>query len=116
MTRDEVASETINTTRLPAGIWAQLRGAAFGLRQSLDTVGAFIGPLVAVGLMIAWSNDFRAVFWVAVIPAMASVALLGVGVREPAREAGLKRANPLRRDNGRNRAGSGWPGCRSSWL
>ncbi|MEB0113786.1 MFS transporter [Variovorax sp. RTB1] len=77
----------------------QLRGAAFGLRQSLDTVGAFIGPLVAVGLMIAWSNDFRAVFWVAVIPAIASVALLGVGVREPAREAGLKRTNPLRRDN-----------------
>ena len=77
----------------------QLRGAAFGLRQSLDTVGAFIGPLVAVGLMIAWSNDFRAVFWVAVIPAMLSVALLVVGVREPAREAGLKRANPLRRDN-----------------
>ncbi len=77
----------------------QLRGAAFGLRQSLDTVGAFIGPLAAVGLMIAWSNDFRAVFWVAVIPAIASVALLGVAVREPAREAGLKRANPLRRDN-----------------
>lgn len=77
----------------------QLRGAAFGLRQSLDTVGAFIGPLVAVGLMIAWSNDFRAVFWVAVIPAMLSVALLVVGVREPAREAGLERANPLRRDN-----------------
>jgi MFS family permease len=78
---------------------ALVRGSAFGLRQSLDTVGAFIGPLVAVGLMLAWSNDFRAVFWVAVIPAMLSVALLVVGVREPAREAGLKRANPLRRDN-----------------
>ena len=77
----------------------QLRGAAFGLRQSLDAVGAFIGPLLAVGLMLAWSNDFRAVFWVAVIPAMLSVALLIVGVREPAREAGSKRANPLRRVN-----------------
>ena len=76
-----------------------LRGAAFGLRQSLDTVGAFIGPLVAVALMIAWSNDFRAVFWVAVIPGMLSVALLVVGVREPARQAGVNRVNPLRRDN-----------------
>ncbi|MDD1625900.1 MAG: MFS transporter, partial [Methylococcaceae bacterium] len=39
-----------------------LRGAAFGLRQSLDTVGAFLGPLLAVGLMLLWANDFRAVF------------------------------------------------------
>jgi sugar phosphate permease len=39
-----------------------LRGAAFGLRQSLDTVGAFLGPLLAVGLMLMWANDFRAVF------------------------------------------------------
>ena len=46
-----------------------IRGAAYGLRQSLDTVGAFAGPLVAIGLMLAWSNDFRAVFWVAVVPA-----------------------------------------------
>ena len=44
-----------------------LRGAAFGLRQSLDTVGAMIGPLLAVGLMLLWANDFRAVFWVAVV-------------------------------------------------
>jgi predicted MFS family arabinose efflux permease len=47
---------------------AHLRGAAFGLRQSLDTVGAFLGPLLAVGLMLLWADDFRAVFWVAVIP------------------------------------------------
>ena len=40
---------------------ANLRGAAFGLRQSLDTVGAFLGPLIAVGLMLLWANDFRAV-------------------------------------------------------
>ena len=45
------------------------RGAAFGLRQSLDTVGAFLGPLLAVGLMLLWANDFRAVFAVAIIPA-----------------------------------------------
>ena len=50
---------------LVAGIApAHLRGAAFGLRQSLDTVGAFLGPLLAVGLMLLWADDFRAVFWV----------------------------------------------------
>jgi MFS family permease len=60
-----------------------LRGAAFGLRQSLDTVGAFAGPLAAMALMLAWHDDFRAVFWVAVIPAIISVALVVAGVREP---------------------------------
>ena len=48
----------------------EARGAAFGLRQSLDTVGAFLGPLLAVGLMLLWKNDFRAVFWFAAIPAV----------------------------------------------
>ena len=61
----------------------QMRGAAFGLRQALDTVGAFLGPLLAVGLMLLWANDFRAVFWVAVIPGMLAVALLFFGLREP---------------------------------
>jgi len=63
------------------------RGAAFGLRQSLDTVGAFAGPLLGVGLMLLWANDFRAVFWVAVIPALLAVLLLALGVREPSRAA-----------------------------
>ena len=62
-----------------------VRGAAFGLRQSLDTVGAFVGPLVAIGLMLLWSNDFRAVFWVAFIPGLLAVVLLLIGVREPQR-------------------------------
>ena len=62
-----------------------VRGAAFGLRQSLDTVGAFVGPLLAMGLMLLWANDFRAVFWVAVIPGLLAVLLLIVGVREPER-------------------------------
>src|SRR5512147_2180164 len=62
-----------------------MRGAAFGLRQSLDTVGAFVGPLLATGLMLLWANDFRAVFWVAVVPGTAAVALLVLGVREPER-------------------------------
>ncbi|MGZ8268754.1 MAG: MFS transporter, partial [Burkholderiales bacterium] len=47
---------------------AEIRGAAYGLRQSLDTVGAFVGPLLAIGLMLVFSGDFRAVFWFAVIP------------------------------------------------
>ena len=76
-----------------------LRGAAFGLRQSLDTVGAFLGPLLAVALMLLWANDFRAVFWVAVIPGMMAVALLMFGLREPERQEGAKRSNPIRREN-----------------
>ncbi|HUP30199.1 MAG TPA: MFS transporter [Usitatibacter sp.] len=60
-----------------------IRGAAFGLRQSLDTVGAFTGPLLAMALMLWWANDFRAVFWVAVIPGMLAFALVVFGVREP---------------------------------
>jgi len=75
----------------------EVRGAAFGLRQSLDTVGAFVGPLLAAGLMLLWANDFRAVFWVAVWPGLLAVALLIFGIREPARRAGERRANPLRR-------------------
>ena len=77
----------------------EIRGAAFGLRQSLDTVGAFIGPLLAVGLMLLWANDFRAVFWVAVVPGFLSVALLFFGVHEPARHQGEHKTNPIRRDN-----------------
>lgn len=76
-----------------------IRGAAFGLRQSLDTVGAFLGPLIAVGLMLAWNNDFRAVFWVAVIPGALAVALLILGVKEPKRHHGEKRTNPIQREN-----------------
>ena len=76
-----------------------LRGAAFGLRQSLDTVGAFLGPLLAVGLMLLWSNDFQAVFRIAVIPGLMAVALLLFGLREPERRQGAKRTNPIRREN-----------------
>jgi MFS family permease len=76
-----------------------IRGAAFGLRQALDTVGAFLGPLLAIGLMLLWANDFRAVFWVAVIPGFLSVTLLVFAVREPAQTAGGKRDNPIRSAN-----------------
>ena len=75
------------------------RGAAFGLRQSLDTVGAFVGPLLAVALMLLRANDFRAVFAVAAIPAVLAVLLLIVGVREPARPAGALHVNPVSRAN-----------------
>jgi MFS family permease len=85
-----------------------LRGAAFGLRQSLDTVGAFLGPLLAVGLMLLWANDFRAVFWVAVIPGMMAVALLFVGIREPARHKDAKKSNPIRRENLKRLSRSYW--------
>jgi MFS family permease len=78
---------------------SHVRGAAFGLRQSLDTVGAFTGPLLAVGLMLLWANDFRAVFWVAVVPGLLAVALLLFGVREPERHVGERRTNPIRREN-----------------
>lgn len=73
------------------------RGAAFGLRQSLDTVGGFAGPLIAAGLMLLWANDYRAVFWVAVVPGLLAVALLAFGLHEPPRPAGHRAVNPIRR-------------------
>ena len=76
-----------------------VRGAAFGLRQSLDSVGAFAGPLLATALMLAWANDFRAVFWAAAAPAVLAVLVLALGVREPAAPTpAAPRGNPLRRD------------------
>jgi MFS family permease len=78
---------------------AEIRGAAFGLRQSLDTVGAFLGPLLGVGLMLLWANDFRAVFWVAVIPGLLAVALLLFGVQEPEKSEAHQPTNPISREN-----------------
>ncbi len=77
----------------------ELRGAAFGLRQSLDTVGAFLGPTLAVFFMLLWADDFRAVFWVASVPAFLCVALLVWGVHEPERPQTAKRSNPISRAN-----------------
>ena len=77
-----------------------IRGAAFGLRQSLDTVGAFLGPLLAVTLMLWWADNFRSVFWVALIPGIGSVGLLALGLREPAHTLpAQRRINPVRREN-----------------
>lgn len=62
-----------------------MRGAAFGLRQSLDTVGAVVGPLVAIAGMLILSNNIRAVLWIAVFPALVSLLLLIFGIKEPQR-------------------------------
>ena len=63
----------------------QMRGAAYGLRQALDSAGALTGPLLAVALMVWFANDIRTVMWIAVVPAFIAVALLLVYVREPER-------------------------------
>ena len=62
----------------------EMRGAAYGLRQSLDTVGALLGPLAAFALLQRYANDFRLVFWLALIPAVLCVLLLLFGIREKA--------------------------------
>jgi MFS family permease len=75
-----------------------VRGASFGLRQALDTVGAFLGPLIAIVLMWLTSDDFTFVFWIAVVPAFASFALIAFAVREPDRPAELRKVRaPLSR-------------------
>ncbi|REE19542.1 putative MFS family arabinose efflux permease [Paraburkholderia sp. BL27I4N3] len=87
---------------------AHLRGAAYGLRQSLDTIGAFVGPLLAVALMLLWADNFRRVFWVAVGPGLVAVALLVFGIREPARQPGAKRVNPIELDSLKKLSGPYW--------
>lgn len=73
----------------------EIRGRAFGLRQSMDTVGAFLGPLLAIGLMVLFQNDMRAVFWVAVIPAVISAMIVLIWVREPERHSAQAARTPL---------------------
>jgi MFS family permease len=75
-----------------------VRGASFGLRQALDTVGAFLGPLMAIVLMWLTMDSFRTVFWIAVIPAFVSFGLIAFFVSEPDRPAGLRKVKaPLSR-------------------
>ncbi|WP_448208431.1 MFS transporter [Azospirillum sp. sgz302134] len=86
-----------------------LRGAAFGLRQSMDTVGAFAGPALAMLLMLVSGNDFRLVFWIAVLPAFIAVAVMLFGVREPTGEPATEpRRFPIRRSQLRRLNGSYW--------
>jgi MFS family permease len=70
------------------------RGAAYGLRQTLDTVGAVAGPALAIAAMLWFADNFRAVFWIAVVPAVGSVALLIFGVREPERSTEAAKTKP----------------------
>jgi len=76
---------------------APVRGTAFGLRQSLDTVGAVLGPGLAMLLMWLSGDDFRLVFWLAVIPAAAAVMVLATAVHEPARSRERTARLPLHR-------------------
>lgn len=76
---------------------AENRGAAYGLRQTLDTVGAFLGPGIAVALMWATADNIPLVFWAALVPAAISVALLALYVREPRRPGGGRVRAPLSR-------------------
>ena len=76
----------------------EIRGASFGLRKSLDTVGGFVGPLVAVAAMIALAGDIRSVFWIATIPAAMCIVVLIFCVREPAGDHSGKRSKFRLRD------------------
>ncbi len=75
----------------------EIRGAAFGLRQSLDTIGAVLGPLLAIAAMVAFADQIRSVFWVAVLPAILAVALLGYGVQELKTASARLPRTPIRR-------------------
>lgn len=85
----------------------ELRGASFGLRQSLDTVGAFLGPLAAIGLMAFTADNFHLVFWVAVIPAFIAFGLMVFGVEEPDRHT-VDTKSPLRLDDAKRLGGAFW--------
>lgn len=76
---------------------ADRRGACFGLRQSMDTAGAFLGPILAIVLMLGLGGDITLVLWFAVLPALLAVAMLWLGVREPAGRAGSRAVrSPIR--------------------
>lgn len=70
----------------------EIRGRAFGVRQSIDTLGAFLGPLIAIAAMAAFANNMRTVFWLAIIPAAIAVLLVLVGVEDAKRPAGEREA------------------------
>ncbi|WP_308517655.1 MFS transporter [Sphingomonas flavescens] len=73
----------------------EIRGRAFGLRQSLDTVGALLAPLVAIGLMALLANNIRTVFWIAVVPAGISFLLAWLALREPEQHIASSKKSPL---------------------
>lgn len=86
-----------------------VRGASYGLRQSLDSIGAFVGPLIAIGLLALLANDIRGVFWFALIPAAISVLILIFFVHEPQRdETGSEPKSPLRARDIKQLDGTYW--------
>jgi MFS family permease len=86
-----------------------IRGASYGIRQALDTVGGFAGPLLAVALMALYANNFRAVFWWALVPAALAVLLIVVGVREPGgTKATAKRGWPIHKEELRRMSPAFW--------
>lgn len=84
------------------------RGAAYGLRQALDTVGAITGPLIALALMAAFDDNFRLVFWWALAPAVLAVALIAFQVREPEAQAERPERLRIRSDELRALGGAYW--------
>lgn len=86
---------------------ADQRGASFGLRQALDTVGAFVGPLAAIVLMSLSSDNFRLVFWIAVVPAFAALAVMIFGVKEPTQHEAENRPR-LRLSDAKRLSGAFW--------
>lgn len=86
-----------------------IRGAGYGIRQALDTVGGFAGPLLAMALMALYANDFRAVFWWAAVPAVLAVLLVVVGVQEPdGVKATAKRGWPIHKEELKRLSPSFW--------
>ena len=84
------------------------RGAAYGLRQALDSTGAFLGPILALALMLLWLDDFRKVFWAALIPGLLAVTVLVLWVREPVKKHGDTPRNPFRCSNLQRLPASYW--------
>lgn len=74
-----------------------IRGRAFGLRQALDTVGALLGPLAAVALMVAFANDIRSVFWIALVPAIIAVLLVIFGLEDRRTDRTARPRMPVRK-------------------
>ncbi|WP_255573132.1 formate hydrogenlyase subunit 3, partial [Enterobacter cloacae complex sp. GF14B] len=90
-----------------AGEWV-IYQSFFALGQSEAFIGRLLGPLLAVLLMFIWANDFHAIFWVAVIPAVLSILLLGFGLQEPKSAIAHKRSNPLKRENLKKLSAAYW--------
>jgi MFS family permease len=87
----------------------EIRGACFGLRQSMDTIGAVLGPLLAMLLMVCLANNIKLVLWFAVLPAFLTIVLIAVGIQEPETPSAIRRfRQPIRRDALRQFSGEYW--------